>query len=119
MRPYTVKNYLWLLITVLFIIVALSGCASNTRTATALDPQYCYTNQEIELEDGKKVSSRTRIECTDDRTRQLFQARSGISKDCMEFFYVMPLKGQLVERRGYACQKFSGVSEVFNPAQHR
>ncbi len=96
----------------------LTGCASSTKTAD-LRPQYCYTNQEIEVKDGERVSSNTRVECTDDRTKQLFQARSGIAKDCMEFTYVMPLRGQLVERRGYACQKFSGVSEVFNPAQHR
>jgi hypothetical protein len=119
MHPYTVKNYLWLVVTVLFIVVALSGCASNTRKVTALDPQYCYTNQEIDLEDGKKVSSRTRIECTDDRTRQLFQARSGIAKDCYEFTYAVNRRGQLVEERGYACQKFSGNYEVFNPSQHR
>lgn len=97
----------------------LSGCASNTRKVTALDPQYCYTNQEIDLEDGKKVSSKTRIECTDDRTKQLFQARSGIAKDCYEFSFVVNRRGQLVEERGYACQKFSGNYEVFNPVQHR
>ena len=102
----------------LAVILALSGCSSSPKVAD-LQPQYCYTNQEIELENGNKVSSRTRLECTDDRTKQLFQARSGIAKDCQEFFYVMPLRGQMVERRGYACQKFSGVSEVFNPGQHR
>lgn len=99
-------------------ILAVTGC-SSTKQVTDLQPQYCYTNQEIELENGNKVSSRTRLECTDDRTKQLFQARSGVAKDCQEFFYVMPLRGQMVERRGYACQKFSGTSEVFNPSQHR
>lgn len=99
--------------------LSLVGCASNTRKVTALDPQYCYTNQEIELEDGKKVSSRTKVECTDDRTKQLFQARSGIAKDCYEFSFVVNRRGQLVEERGYACQKFSGTYEVFNPVQHR
>ena len=99
-------------------VLTVSGCASN-KQPTALQPQYCYTNQSIEVENGSNVSSKTRVECTDDRTKQLFQARSGISSDCMEFFYVMPLNGKLVQRRGYACQKFSGTSEVFNPIQHR
>lgn len=107
------KTYLCVL-----ALVALTGCASNTKTSR-LEPQYCYTNQEIELEDGKKVSSRTRLECTDDRTRQLFQARSGIAKDCYEFSFMVNRRGQLVEERGYACQKFSGNYEVFNPSQHR
>ena len=104
--------------TVVSLSVAVTGCASYPESAR-LKPQYCYTNQAIDVKDGEKVSSDTRIECTDDPTKQLFQARSGISKDCQEFYYVMPLRGQLVERRGYACQKFSGVSEVFNPGQHR
>lgn len=97
----------------------LSGCASSSKQASALDPQYCYTNQEIELEDGKKVSSRTRIECTDDRTKQLFQARSGIAKDCIEFSFPVNRRGQLIEERAYACQKFSGTYEVFNPSLSR
>ena len=118
MQPYTVKNYLWLVITVLFLIVALTGCASSSKKVSSLEPQYCYTNQEIEVEDGKNVSSRTRIECTDDRTKKLFQARSGIAKDCTEFTFQMNIKGQPVERRGYACTKFDGSIEIFNPSSN-
>jgi hypothetical protein len=109
------------MVKIIFIAVtalAISGCASNKQT-TALQPQYCYTNQSIEVENGSNVSSKTRVECTDDRTKQLFQARSGISSDCMEFFYALPLNGKIVQRRGYVCQRFSGTSEVFNPIQHR
>ena len=115
MRPLTIAVGPTLL---LACLLALTGCASYPESAR-LKPQYCYTNQTIDVKKGEKVSSDTRLECTDDPTKQLFQARSGISKDCREFYYVMPLRGELVERRGYACQKFSGVSEVFNPGQHR
>lgn len=99
-------------------LALIAGCASTQKTA-GMEPQYCYTNQEIEVENGQKVSSLTRIECTDDRTKQLFQARSGIARDCQEFFYQMPLNGRIVERRAYACQKFNGTSEVFNPVVNR
>lgn len=97
-------------------LMLMTGCASTSTRVSGLEPQYCYTNQEIELEDGKKISGKTRVECTDDRTRQLFQARSGIAKDCVEFYFPMYLRGQLVQGRGYACQKFSGTYEVFNPS---
>jgi hypothetical protein len=97
----------------------LTACSSPPKHSTGLEPQYCYTNQEIDLVDGKKVSSRTRVECTDDRTRQLFQARSGIAKDCIEFSFPVNRRGQLIEERGYACQKFSGTYEVFNPSVAR
>jgi len=115
MNNYRTKNYLWVVILSIAVIVLLSGCASNSKKITGLEPQYCYTNQEIDLENGKKVSSRTRVECTDDRTRQLFQARSGIARDCVEFSFPVNRRGQLVEERAYACQKFSGTYEVFNP----
>lgn len=95
--------------------LALAACSSAPKSASGLELQYCYTNQEIDLQDGKTVSSRTRVECTDDRTRQLFQARSGIAKDCIEFSFAVNRRGQLIEERGYACQKFSGTYEVFNP----
>jgi hypothetical protein len=100
------------------VAMVVAGCTSSRQVAD-LRPQYCYTNQTIDVENGTNVSSKTRVECNDDRTKQLFQARSGIASDCMEFYYAIPLNGQMVQRRGYACQKFSGSSEVFNPVQHR
>lgn len=100
-----------------FAVLLLTGCASN-KPQQSLSAQYCYTNQEIEVENGKNVSSRTKIECTDDRTKKLFQARSGIAKDCTEFYFLMNIKGQPVERRGYACTKFDGSIEVFNPTSN-
>jgi hypothetical protein len=107
--------------TLLIALAALSlvACSGAPKRTAGLEPQYCYTSQEIDLEDGKKVSSRTRVECTDDRTRQLFQARSGIARDCVEFSFPMNIRGQLVERTAYACQKFSGTYEIFNPSVHR
>ena len=104
------------MVIVVMSTLALTACSSSPKRVSGLEPQYCYTNQEIDLENGKKVSSRTRIECTDDRTRQLFQARSGIAKDCIEFSFPVNRRGQLIEERGYACQKFSGTYEVFNPS---
>lgn len=105
---------------VILSAIFLTACStSGPKTSQALTPQYCYTNQEIELRNGETVGSLTRVECTDDRTRQLFQARSGIAKDCVEFSFPMNIRGQLVERTAYACQKFSGTYEIFNPSVHR
>lgn len=118
MNAYRVKEIMWVFIALMFLCIALSGCSSTGKQTTSLAPQYCYTNQEIEVEDGKNVSSRTKIECTDDRTKKLFQARSGIAKDCTEFYFQMNIKGQPVERRGYACTKFDGSIEVFNPTSN-
>lgn len=113
------RAYAKLLIAAVLVgTAALTGCASSQKTAYN-EPQYCYTNQEIDVENGAKVSSKTRIECTDDRTKQLFQAQSGIAKDCTEFTFPMNVRGRLVEGRGYACQKFSGTYEVFNPSVYR
>lgn len=118
MNAYRVKEVSWGIIALAVLCIALSGCSSTSQKTARLEPQYCYTNQEIEVENGKNVSSRTRVECTDDRTKKLFQARSGISKDCTEFYFQMNIKGQPVERRGYACTKFDGSIEIFNPASN-
>lgn len=102
------------------VSAVLVGCGSTQGSRhSGLEPQYCYTNQELELKNGETVNSLTRIECTDDPTRQLFQSRSGIARDCVEFSFPMNIRGQMVERTAYACQKFSGTYEIFNPSVHR
>lgn len=99
-------------------LLIAAGCSSAPKYQVEKS-QYCYTNQDIQVQNNEAVSSVTRIECTDDKTRQLFQARSGIARDCVEFSFPMYIRGQLIERTAYACQKFSGTYEIFNPGIYR
>lgn len=114
MRPYTVKNYLWLAIIIMMLIVfGLSGCSSAPKVQ-AQKPQYCYTSQNIVTENGSKVNSRTEIECSDDQVKRLTSARIGISSNCGEFKYWTRQGGHDVQRTGISCQKPDGSWEIVN-----
>ena len=110
MHPYRVKGYIWLLIIVMFVVIAgLSGCSSAPKTTAR---QYCHTQQEIRKSGTDTVSSDTLVKCNDDPLDQMTIKKLGIAQNCGEYKYFIPLAGQLQERRGYACQKFDGTWEI-------
>lgn len=92
-------------------VMALAGCASSPKTV-AQKPQYCYTSQQITVQDGEKVSSQTQLDCTDDQIKRLTAHRIGLSPNCGEFTYWMQMGGSNVQRKGISCQKLDGSWEV-------
>lgn len=115
MDSYKAKNYLWVVVIALFVIVALTGCSSAPKKV-AQKPQYCHTSQTILTKNGEKVESQTLVECTDDQIKKLFQVRSGMAPNCGEFTYWMNLGGRDVQRKGVSCQKPDGSWEIVNTA---
>ena len=99
----------------LFAALALAGCSSSPKVV-AKKPQYCYTSQTIQTQNGEKVDSRTVVECSDDEVKRLFQARSGMAPNCGVFTYWTKIGGQDVQRKGVSCQKPDGSWEVVNTA---
>jgi len=96
--------------TLLSLVIVLAGCSSSPKQ-TAQAP-YCYTNQDIRVKDGERVSSNTRLQCSDNPVERMAIRNYGISPHCGEYTYYMTLQGRVVERRGYACQKMDGTYEV-------
>ena len=115
MHPYTVKNWLWAVILVLFVVVSLAGCSSAPKIQ-AQKPQYCYTSQTIQSRNGEKVDSTTTVECSDDQVKRLATNRIGLSPNCGEFSYWMKIGGNDVQRKGVSCQKLDGSWEIVNLA---
>jgi len=115
MDSYKAKNYLWVVVIALFVIIALTGCSSAPKKV-AQKPQYCHTSQTILTKNGEKVESQTLVECTDDQIKKLFQVRSGMAPNCGEFTYWMNLGGRDVQRKGISCQKPDGSWEIVNVA---
>ncbi len=113
MHPYRVKEYMWALMLVLFLVVALAGCSSAPKVQ-AQKPQYCYTSQNIVTENGSTVNSRTELDCSDDQVKRLASARIGISANCGEFKYWTKQGGRDVQRTGVSCQKPDGSWEIVN-----
>jgi uncharacterized protein YceK len=113
MHPYTVKNYLWAVILVTLLVIALAGC-SSTPKVQAQKPQYCHTSQTIKTQNGDRVSSETTLDCTDDQTKRLTATRMGMAANCGEFTYWMQIGGRDVQRKGISCQKLDGSWEIVN-----
>jgi hypothetical protein len=117
MHPYRVKEYMWVLIVALFILISfLSGCSSTPRVE-ARKPQYCHTSQAILTKNGEKVESATLVECTDDQVKRLTASRMGLASNCGEFTYWMQVGGNNVQRKGISCQKLDGTWEVINTSR--
>jgi outer membrane murein-binding lipoprotein Lpp len=91
----------------------LIGCSSAPKVS-AKKPQYCYTSQTIETQNGERVNSKTRVECTDDQIKRLTASRAGFSPYCGEFTYWMRIGGKDVQRKGISCQKPDGSWEVID-----
>jgi hypothetical protein len=93
--------------------LALVGCSSAPKV-TAQKPQYCYTSQTVELQNGEKVDSRTVVECSDDQIKRMAAPRLGLSHNCGTFTYWTKIGGKDVQRKGISCQKLDGTWEVIN-----
>jgi len=116
MHPYRVKEYMWVLIIAMFIMMALlSGCSSAPKVQ-AQKPQYCYTSQTIKTQNGEKVNSETTLECTDDQIKRVAERRIGMASNCGEFYYWMRQGAYDVQRKGISCQKPDGSWEIINTA---
>jgi hypothetical protein len=98
-------------------LALLVGCSSAPKTTSA---PYCHTSQTIVTENRESVNSKTVVECTDDTVKRMTQVTMGISADCGEYTYMMPLQNRMVERRGYACKKYDGTWEILpHPSSFR
>lgn len=116
MRPYRVKEYSWLVISLMITAIALlSGC-SSTPKVSANKPQYCYTSQTIKTQNGDTVNSETTLDCTDDQIKRLAVKRIGLAPNCGEFTYRMMVGGNYVQQKGISCQKLDGSWEIVNTA---
>lgn len=93
--------------------IVLAGC-SSTQQYVDHTPQYCYTYETIVTEDRKTVTSKTRVECTDNQIQRVTQRQLGMAANCGEFTYWMTIGGQHVQRKGISCQRLDGSWEVIN-----
>ena len=116
MHPYTVKNWMWLVIISLFIVVALlSGCSSTPYARKS--EQFCDLRSQTEVsydKDGRIINQRTKdvMVCSDNQIDKVAIKKAGIAEDCGEYIYYITLGGKMVEQRGIACKKFNGNWEV-------
>ena len=92
-------------------IVTLVGC-STTPPVTVENPssldQYCNTKENIIVQDGTTVSSRTEVYCSDNKADKVFEAQAGLGHKCGESTRQMMLGGKLAEYKIISCQRPDG-----------
>jgi hypothetical protein len=99
-----------LIITLMAVLgaAAISGCSSPPKQTS----QFCHTYKTVDVTDGKTVSSKTTVNCSDDPIDRITLAKTGVAKTCGEYSYWITLKGQPVERKAISCKKWDGTWEV-------
>jgi hypothetical protein len=103
----------WHLVSIILSALALTACSSSPKVQ-AQKPQYCYTSQTIETQNGSTVDSRTVVECSDDQIKRMPAVRLGMSPNCGQFTYWTKIGDRDVQRKGISCQKLDGTWEVIN-----
>jgi len=102
---------------ILGAVALLAGC-STTDEVVDYTPQYCYTNEQIEIQNSTKVNSATSIECTDSQVQRVQQHQVGLAENCGYFTYHMEIGGSLVTRKGISCQRMDGTWEIINTSNN-
>ena len=62
--------------------------------------------------DGNIIEEKTEEKVVCDDSVKHFLEEVGVAKECREFFWDMPLGGQLVKQRAIACEKLDGSYEI-------
>jgi hypothetical protein len=112
-HPYRVKEILWIVIFLLFLLMSLVGCSSTpTQSRLVASNQYCHTKQTIQTQNNERVNSETLVKCSDDPVDQYAPARAGLAKDCYETYVPINIGGKLVKEKMNVCKKLNGTYTV-------
>ena len=87
----------------LITVSVLSGCASSGVNTAAVEPQYCFTDEKIEIENGSTVNSKKTIDCTDKPRVNHFVKATGMAKECRPYEKLVMIKGREANVKGFLC----------------
>ena len=109
----------------LYAVLGIASVTSLTSIANAggqWSDQYCNAKSvTVEVKDkvtGEVIESKesTTIVCEDGRKD--FLAYGGIAKSCTPFEYKVLIRGELLTRRGFSCEKLGGGYEIVTRDSH-
>ena len=98
------------------IAVGVVGCSSYNPPPMA---QVCDIKSEMVVNKDSKGNithqgTKQTMICSDSNIERMAIKQSGIAKNCGEYTYYVTLKGQPIEQRGLACEKFNGNWEIIS-----
>jgi hypothetical protein len=87
--------------------------AGSTSTVAWSNPdQYCYTKETVEIVNGERVSSKTVIECNDNKIEKLITKQAGQAKNCGTAQFEKVRGNSYVPRHAIYCQRPDGHWDV-------
>jgi hypothetical protein len=89
-------------------ISLLTACAGKQAQLASSEPQYCYTDETIQVENGQTVNSKTTLDCTDKPRVEHFVKDTGIAKNCRPYQQTVSIKGRYKNVQGFLCQFADG-----------
>ena len=69
------------LLLILTTVSLLTACSGKQVKLASSEPQYCYTDETIQVENGQTVNSKTTLNCTDKPRVEHFVKDTGIAKN--------------------------------------
>lgn len=112
MNSYKAKNYLWVVIVALFILISLlTGCSSAPKVADN-GIQYCYNEKTITVKNGQEVVSESVTRCSDDVVKKLVDVRAGLAKNCNHAQFLIQKGQDYVPRKVILCKDNDGDTNV-------
>lgn len=98
------------LILSLLTVSFLGGCSSSKQVDLAYDePQYCYTDETITIDNDHSVDTNTTISCTDKPRVEHFLKTSGVAKNCRPYKSRVNIRGNYKNVQGFLCQMPDGT----------
>jgi hypothetical protein len=118
MDAYRLKNYVWMVIILMYtLIFLLAGCSSTPYVRP--QEQFCDLKTETVVDKdnaGRIINQHTRevMKCNDNKIDRIAIKQAGIAQNCGEYEYYITLGGKAVAQHGMACKRFDGHWEVLS-----
>ena len=100
------QKYLLLIVTV----SVLAGCSTTPEYVDSA--QYCYTTENITVQDKQTVNSQTKVECSDKPRAEHFVKNHGIAKECTNYEQLVSIGKKQRKIKGFMCKFPDGTWEA-------
>jgi len=100
------------LILLLLTSLVIAGCASNSEPVR--QDQYCYTDEEIVLQNGETTSTQTKVSCSDKPNVNHITRSAGVAGECRSYIHKIRRNGVTKNVKGFLCRFPDGTWEPVN-----
>jgi len=101
------------LLLLIITVSVLAGCGSTPKPQQT--SKWCYTKQEIRLQNNERISSDAKTTCSDDPVDHIPAVRLGLSDSCGWYIQQLKLGGRDVQKRMVSCQSPDGSWDMVDP----